>query len=234
MARVGRQLWATLEPLLPAIAKQPADEAKKMDAPPPADGSAGASKAARAVVEGALPGVKKAVESATRIAAERTDKHSRREFARLGIKLGDADPGIAKLVPQWRKENVARVTGMLEDQLGKIERILEEGDGHYADTLAKEIQRQCEDVSDSRATLIATDQALTLNAQITAQRQQDAGIEEYVWTTSNDERVRDEHEALEGEVFSWESGGDPTEGHPGEAVLCRCTAFPILPELTEE
>ncbi len=230
MARVGQKLWTALEPLLPALAKQPADEAKKMDAPPPADGGAGgASKAARAVVEGASPGIKKAVESATRIAAERTDRHSRREFARLGIKLSDADPGVARLLPKWRKDNVARVTGMLDDQLGKIERILEEGDGHYADTLAKEIRRQCEDVSDSRAELIARDQVLSLNAQITAQRQQDAGITEYVWTTSQDERVRPEHEALEGQTFSWDD--PPDEGHPGEAVMCRCVAFPIVPEL---
>lgn len=181
-----------------------------------------------------LGGVESDVEAASKKAAKRADIHAKRELSRLGIKLSDADSGVAKMVPLWRKENVARITGMVEDQLGKIERILEDGSGHYASTLAKEIQRQCEDVSDSRAELIARDQILTLNAQITRQRQLDVGIKQFVWTTSQDERVRPEHEALEGRTFDWDDPDTDGEGVPGEAPLCRCTAYPILPELSDD
>lgn len=228
-ARAGRALWSALEPRLSAIAK-PSDEDTRLDAP--ADGGAGSAiKAARAAVAEVIGGVKADVESSTRVAAKRTDRHSQSEFERLGIKLADTEPGIAKLVPAWRKENVARITGMVDDQLAKIERILEDGDGMRAETLAKEIRRQCVDVTDSRAELIARDQVLTLNAQITKERQTAVGIEQYVWTTSNDERVREEHQELEGKTFSWDDS--PDEGHPGEAVMCRCVAFPILPELDD-
>lgn len=181
-----------------------------------------------------LDGVEADVEAASKKAAKRADIHAKRELARIGIKLSDSDSGVAKMVPRWRKENVARITGMVEDQLGKIERILEEGDGHYADTLAKEIQRQCENVSLSRAELIARDQVLTLNAQITRQRQLDVGITQFVWTTSQDERVRPEHEALEGRTFDWDDPDTDGEGVPGEAPLCRCTAYPIIPALDDD
>jgi SPP1 gp7 family putative phage head morphogenesis protein len=202
---------------LPALAKPEPDT--KLDAPPPPDGSVpDAIDAARAVVKKMLGGVEADVEAASKKAAKRADIHAKRELSRLGIKLSDADSGVAKMVPLWRKENVARITGMVEDQLGKVERILEDGAGHYASTLAKEIQRQCEDVSDSRAELIARSQVLRLNGQITRQRQVDVGITEYIFTTSNDERVREEHAAVDGQRFSWDDG--PDFGHPGEDFQC--------------
>lgn len=85
------------------------------------------------------------------------------------------------------------------------------------------------DVSESRAELIARDQTLKLNGAITQIRQENAGIQEYVWSTSLDERVRSEHRALEGERFSWHS--PPSVGHPGQDYQCRCVAIPVIPEL---
>jgi SPP1 gp7 family putative phage head morphogenesis protein len=84
-----------------------------------------------------------------------------------------------------------------------------------------------------RANLIARDQVLKLNGQLTQTRQVNAGIEEYIWTTSGDERVRDEHKDKEGQTFSW-NDPPPDTGHPAEDYQCRCTAFPIIPELQDE
>jgi len=85
------------------------------------------------------------------------------------------------------------------------------------------------DVSVSRAELIARDQTLKLLGQINEERQTAAGVESYEWSTSNDERVRDEHQILEGTTQSWDSAPEP--GHPGEDFQCRCVAVPIIPEL---
>ncbi len=85
------------------------------------------------------------------------------------------------------------------------------------------------DVSEARAELIARDQTLKLNGALTQIRQENAGVSEYVWSTSNDERVREEHAALEGQVFSW--AAPPSVGHPGEDFQCRCVAIPVIPEL---
>lgn len=57
-------------------------------------------------------------------------------------------------------------------------------------------------------------------------RQEDLGIEGYVWTTQGDHKVRPSHAALEGEVFRWDH--PPGEGHPGQTPNCRCRAVPVL------
>lgn len=83
-------------------------------------------------------------------------------------------------------------------------------------------------VAESRAELIARDQTLKLNGQIAQQRMARAGITKYTWSTSGDERVRPEHAALEGQVFSWDS--PPPPGHPGQDFQCRCVAVPVVEE----
>jgi SPP1 gp7 family putative phage head morphogenesis protein len=166
-------------------------------------------------------------------AADRAVQHNKREFRRLGLPNPKREPVMGRLINGWVRENIERVKGLLEDQINKIHRILTDGIGHRHETLAKMIAEQVEDITASKAEQIARISVLRLNAQINRSRQSAAGIERYVWSTSNDERVRPEHVALEGKIFTWESGGDPDEGHPGEAPNCRCVAFPILPELED-
>lgn len=56
-------------------------------------------------------------------------------------------------------------------------------------------------------------------------RQEDLGIEEYIWRSRDDDKVRDSHAAYDDRVFRWD---DPPEGgHPGQAHNCRCVAEPI-------
>ncbi len=86
----------------------------------------------------------------------------------------------------------------------------------------------------SRAELIARDQTLKLYGQIQEERQTDAGIEEYTWSTSEDERVRPRHQSLDGTTQRWDSPPvvDERSGrraHPGGDFQCRCSAIPILP-----
>jgi SPP1 gp7 family putative phage head morphogenesis protein len=76
--------------------------------------------------------------------------------------------------------------------------------------------------------LIARDQTLKLNSAITKDRHIAAGISEYTWSTSLDDRVRPEHEALEGTKHSWDAPPEP--GHPGEDFQCRCVAIPVIDE----
>lgn len=91
-------------------------------------------------------------------------------------------------------------------------------------------------VSESRAELIARDQTLKLNAQITQSRQQAAGVTRYRWSTSKDERVRADHRALEGTIQEWSDPPiiDKKSGrreHPGQDFQCRCVAVPVVDEL---
>jgi SPP1 gp7 family putative phage head morphogenesis protein len=92
-----------------------------------------------------------------------------------------------------------------------------------------DIMSERTDVTDSRARLIARDQTAKLNGELTQIRQQDLGVESYVWRTVGDERVRDTHEENDGQTFAWSDPPAET-GHPGEDYQCRCWAEPILPE----
>jgi Phage Mu protein F like protein len=54
---------------------------------------------------------------------------------------------------------------------------------------------------------------------------------QYVWRTSQDEKVRSAHRANDGHLFNW---SDPPEtGHPGEDYNCRCEAIPYAMGATE-
>ena len=58
-------------------------------------------------------------------------------------------------------------------------------------------------------------------------RQQDLGIETYIWRSRDDAKVRDRHAANDDRLFRWDT--PPEGGHPGQAYNCRCTAEPVAP-----
>lgn len=74
---------------------------------------------------------------------------------------------------------------------------------------------------------IVGDQIAKLHADLNKARMTSAGITDFRWITRRDDRVRPEHEAIDGDVFSWASG-HPTEGLPGEPYGCRCFAEAVI------
>ncbi|MBW6494007.1 MAG: hypothetical protein K0B16_05535 [Burkholderiaceae bacterium] len=58
-------------------------------------------------------------------------------------------------------------------------------------------------------------------------RQQDLGIERYIWRSQDDAKVRDSHADFDDQVFRWDL--PPAGGHPGQAFNCRCFAEPVVP-----
>ena len=58
-------------------------------------------------------------------------------------------------------------------------------------------------------------------------------VENYIWRSQDDKRVRPDHAQYDDQIFSW---ADPPEGgHPGQGRNCRCSAEPIIdpPNLPE-
>ena len=98
--------------------------------------------------------------------------------------------------------------------------------GDTVGSLLKDVQK-ITGVSRRRAKLIARDQTQKTNAAITQQRQEALGITEYIWRTSEDERVRATHKANNGKVFRWDKP-PKTTGHPGNDINCRCTSRGII------
>jgi SPP1 gp7 family putative phage head morphogenesis protein len=103
-------------------------------------------------------------------------------------------------------------------------------DGVRFEDLAEKIQH-IGDVTESRAKLIARDQTSKMNGAFNEARQTSLGIDRYIWSTSGDERVREDHAAQNGQIFDWAS--PPPTGHPGEDIQCRCVALPYV-ELDKE
>lgn len=160
----------------------------------------------------------------------------------VGISLADAAPEIAANLDNWRALNVSRIKSLAGQELVEITQLLEGSTsaGLRVEVLQKQIEKRF-GVTKSKANLLARDQTLTLNAQVAKVRQQAAGVEEYIWTTSGDERVRGldpndttDHAILDGTRHRWDTPPDVGDGrrlHPGEDYQCRCTAAPVLPEL---
>lgn len=99
------------------------------------------------------------------------------------------------------------------------------------ESIAEKVQAAGE-TTESRAKLIARDQVSKMNGAFNEARQTSLGIEKYIWQTSGDERVRDEHAQNDGKIFSWDD--PPDTGHPGEDIQCRCVALPYFDLDAEE
>ncbi len=106
-------------------------------------------------------------------------------------------------------------------------------------SLAEQI-KHLSGATDTRARIIARDQTSKINTAINQARQQEIGIEEYIWRTRKDTRVvgkpgglypngnraHGNHWEREGQVYRWDR--PPADGHPGYAINCRCFSEPII------
>lgn len=108
-------------------------------------------------------------------------------------------------------------------------------DGLPAEKAADLLQERL-GVSRNRAILIAVDQMLTAQANADKQRQRDMNIEEYLWRTMADQRVRGKpsgkypkampsHWARHNKKYKW---SESAELYPGKEIRCRCRAVPIV------
>ncbi len=141
--------------------------------------------------------------------------------------IGVSDLRMSAEIKKYRDANIALMENAARAYAQQVRDVLEDPDVHgkRVEVLAKEIQARGS-VSESRAELIARDQTLKLNGQINQTRQENAGVTQYTWSTSHDERVRESHRELDGETFLWSNPPEP--GHPGQDFQCRCIALPVF------
>lgn len=162
-----------------------------------------------------------------------------------GVAIPDVVSGGARLAERWVRQNV--------DLIKVDERVRRELEAFLSGPLRSGLsQRELRDrlqerfdLGLRRAQLIARDQTLKLAGQLNEQRQRQIGARRYVWTTSGDERVRDDHAELDGRVFEWDDppatnasevrrGRPERRGHPGSDYQCRCVAEVVLDDDPEE
>lgn len=126
--------------------------------------------------------------------------------------------------------NAALIKGLADETVKRIQQLVMNAviNGRSAADLKADLTKQFH-FSDNRAWLIARDQIAKLNSDLNKIRHQQAGVTEYTWRTSADERVRERHRKLEGKVYKY---GEPTGAEeglpPGQPIRCRCIAQAIV------
>lgn len=166
------------------------------------------------------------------------DRHAERQVKQVLRIAFSNSPRAQAIFNESLKENISLIESIPQELLfgtpnrKGVKDVILEGfqQGKLGADIAKDIQDRFVADSPARARLIARDQIGKLNSAQVVDRFTTAGIEEFIWRTARDGRVRDEHEPLEGQTFSYASGGDPVEGFPGEQIQCRCTMEPIIPD----
>jgi SPP1 gp7 family putative phage head morphogenesis protein len=151
----------------------------------------------------------------------------------FGIDLFMGEPWLLDQLKLFSSQNAQLIRSLPDQELERVSGIVERGlqEGSTYSDVAKEIQKSF-GITERRAKLIARDQTKKLNSSLTKLRQQELGVEEYIWQTSNDERVRPTHKANNGKKFRWDDPPAVT-GHPGNDVNCRCIARPVLEGLLD-
>lgn len=231
---IAREAFAPLLAELPALLESARRERTTMDG---AREDAGEARRARVLIEQA--GARMANEirpSEIEAVAERIARSTagyqrvqlnRQIKAAFGADVFLGDRRLAHEVEAFVMANVDLIKDIPARVAAEVEQATTRAiqDGRRHEDLARDLEKRFGYAKD-RAMLIARDQVGKLYGQINASRQMELGAEAFVWRTVNDERVRDEHAELEGQSFKYAEGGHPTEGLPGEAILCRCYAEP--------
>lgn len=150
-----------------------------------------------------------------------------RQFKSLGVSLRTVDKKLPARIEAFAAGNTTLIESIGSEAADRIAKLVsvEFQKGTRHEDVAT-LLRDDLDVAASRARIIARDQIGSLYGQVNADRQKEAGIRGFIWRDSGDNRVRDEHEARNGEAYLY---SDPPDGElPGEPILCRCFAEPDL------
>lgn len=179
--------------------------------------------------------------------SEQSKKYLSRVFDTvLGFDIFRAEPWLNAELDGYVRQNVNLIKSIDSAYFDRVEREILAGirDGTRVEEIGKRLH-QVFDITKGRAKFIARDQAATFSGQLSELRQTAVGVTEYYWRTSMDERVvgrpggrwpnpsrgHGDHWAREGKRIPWNK--PPSDGHPGRAYNCRCTAEPIIPEFEE-
>lgn len=131
---------------------------------------------------------------------------------------------------------------MIVDLRSDVERNATEG--YRFDKLVDKIQRR-KSMTYNKAKFLARQETGLFMSKFRQQRFGEAGVTEYFWRTSHDERVRpapgvhgvaalNNHRILDGKRFSYANppivdSADGRTANPGEDYNCRCVDEPIIP-----
>ncbi|MDF2657773.1 MAG: hypothetical protein K0Q94_564 [Paenibacillus sp.] len=139
------------------------------------------------------------------------------------------EPWLDSFVRSSVAENVTLIQSIEQDYHKRVESIVLQGvkNGESLKDMAADLKKTA-DISYNRAKFIARDQTGSIMGQLTEKRHLAAGVERFKWSTSGDERVRPEHRAFDGKVYTYAEGAGGRHLIPGRDYNCRCVAYPVF------
>ena len=150
----------------------------------------------------------------------------------VDIQMTDAMRGI--ITAEWSQNLDLYVKGWAQESIFKMRDQVEKHvfAGGRANGL-ENILMQRYGVSRHKAKFLARQETGLLMAKFHESRCNDIGITDYIWSSSMDERTRDDHRDLNGKRFSFSAPPiadkrTGTRANPSEYFGCRCTARPIV------
>lgn len=158
-----------------------------------------------------------------------------RELSR-GLREEIRSAPTGQVMQQLLAEQVSLIQSIPLDAAQRVHRLTLEGleDSARAKEIAAEIMRS-EEVSQSKAVLIARTEVARTASTLTQARAEHIGSDSYIWRTSGDSTVRTDHKVLNGKIFQWNNPpvADERSGaraHPGCIYNCRCWAEVLVPD----
>lgn len=180
------------------------------------------------------------------------DKEFEKEIKKgVSVNLPLSSPWWNDMMESWAENNYTLITSNAKKFVEQINVLTEQAivNGFSHKELKDEIKKATTGLSDAHCKLIARDQIGKLNGQIAQAQKQEIGLECYVWSTANDDRVRESHEMMEGilcryddaSICSYDNGktwvdrpSTAVHLHPGQDIQCRCVGLAYYPELIKE
>ena len=171
-------------------------------------------------------------------AAQVVERGMRRQIASLlGESIPRDLPDVDRVIKAWEREALASLRDLLLGAPARGDSTRVDGVRRSLLQVASRARAGASSASEAVAELarvatkrvrgvVASARATVLQLGGTVNRtvQVAVGVEQYIWRTQRDDRVRPEHAARDGRKFQWDS--PPSDGHPGAAINCRCVAIP--------
>lgn len=147
----------------------------------------------------------------------------------------DFGPSVIADVRRNLTENLTlSVKDFTAEEVVKLRELVEENwtSGGRLDRL-REILEDRLGISKRKAAFLARQETSMVASEFARARAQEIGSTSYVWHTRHDDRVRDDHQELNGKTYEWD---DPPlvdkkrarHANPGMDFGCRCQARPVL------
>jgi len=166
-------------------------------------------------------------------------QHTRNMSAALRKEIEETPTG--EVIKSLMQSNVTLIKSIPTQAAQRVHDLVQQNmmQSARASDIAKKIM-ETENVTKSRAMLIARTEISKANVAMTQARAEHIGSEGYIWRTVGDMLVRKSHKRMNGRFVRWDDPPLINEGsdkkpnmiahHAGAIWNCRCWPDPVIPE----